>query len=305
MKKLFLAILFLLCLILTSSAQHEVTLCFTGDIMLDRDVSLYTDKYGMGYPYELVEDVLKGADITFANLECPLTDTGTPAKNYGILFKAQTVNAPALKNAGFDILNISNNHIMDYGTAGINETIRSLNDNDIEYTGISSEPTIIKSCGEKIGFLGYSEVFNDCDEDKIKAEIAKARKLCNFLVVSFHWGCEYNNYPTESQKKWAHIAVDCGADLIIGHHPHVLQGIEKYKGKYIFYSLGNFIFDRQVQDGTDESVILNVKIDENGANSIETIPVVIKSCRPEIVQGSEGERILEKLEFYSKGISRN
>lgn len=304
MKKSFLLILFLLCLILPGSSQHEVTLCFTGDIMLDRDVRLYTDKYGKDYPYELTKDVLKGSDITFANLECPLTDMGTPVKGNGILFKASTENAFALKNAGFDILNISNNHIMDYGDAGRDETIRSLNDNNIEYTGISSRPAIVKRWGKKIGFLGYSEVYNNMDEDKVRSEIAKAMTLCDFLVVSFHWGCEYNHYPTENQKKWARLAVDCGADLIIGHHPHVLQGIEKYKGKYIFYSLGNFVFDRQVQDGTSESIILNVKIDKNVVTSIETFPVDIKSCRPEIAQGSKGEGILTKLELYSKGISR-
>lgn len=303
MKKIILAMLFLLCLFIQSSPQRDITLCFTGDIMLGRDVGLNIDRYGMEYPYEMVRDILKDADITFGNLECPLTSRDTPGKTHGILFSADIDNAAALKSAGYDILNLSNNHMMDYGNAGLDDTKAALCDNDLEYTGLCSTPTILERHGVRIGFIGYSEFAPNIDEDAVRVDIQKAGSCCDFLVVSFHFGSEYNPYPTENQKRLARLAVDCGAGLVVGHHPHVLQGIEKYKGKYIFYSLGNFIFDRQIMDGTDESVILKVKTDGNKVKDIEIIPVVIRRCRPETEQGEEKDELLEKLDKLSIGIS--
>lgn len=271
--------------------------------MLDRDVRSSLDRYGMGYPYEMVKDILADNDVTFGNLECPLTYRGTPVKSHGILFRADTENASFLKNAGYDILNLSNNHMMDFGHIGLHDTLKALDDNGIEYVGLSNIPIIFNIQGIKVGFLGYSEFVQNIDEDMLKMDIPKAKSLCDFLVVSFHSGIEYNPYPTEDQKKWSRHAIDYGADLIIGHHPHVLQGMEKYRGKLILYSLGNFIFDRQIQDSTDESIILKVKIDNSGVKVIETIPVIIRDCRPELAKGEKKEQLLQRFKLLSSGIS--
>lgn len=263
--------------------------------MLDRGVRFMTDFSGLDYPYSKVSSTLKESDITFGNLECPLTYGGTPAQK-NILFKADPENAKALYAAGYDVLSISNNHMMDYRVTGMEDTIKALSNNNI--LPVDNRLTVIERQGIRIGFIGYTFFMKeDIDSEALKNQIQKARLECNFLVISFHTGLEYNPYPTEMQREYSHLFIDSGADMVVGHHPHVLQGMERYKEKYIFYSLGNFIFDRQLQEGTDKSVILSVKIDKNGIKNIEALPVKIIKCRPEIIEGPEGRRIAEQFKY--------
>jgi poly-gamma-glutamate synthesis protein (capsule biosynthesis protein) len=128
------------------------------------------------------------------------------------------------------------------------------------------------------------------------------KKKPDLLIVSFHWGIERTKNITKSQETLSRIAIDeGGADLVLGHHPHVLQEIEKYNSSYIFYSLGNFIFDRQVYPKTDETIILNANIDKKGIKNIDVFPVRIVNCQPEILEGKEAVPILEDLVKYSEG----
>ncbi len=302
---------------------HRVNVCAVGDILLYRGVRDRLIENGYDYPYERVKHILKKADIAFGNLECPLTDGGSPVlKRRDLIFKGDPDNACALKKAGFDVLNLANNHTMDYGRGGLVSTLNLLQALKIRVVGaclnpeLARKPVFVCRHGSTIGFIGYTVfppegyIYSEdkpdvarVDEERMRKEIGDARKHCDFLVISFHWGKEYEFFASENQKKLAHAAVDSSASLVIGHHPHVLQGIEQYKGKLIFYSLGNFVFDKQIQKGTDETVILNLKVVNNRWEEAELIPIKIVNCQPRIATGSDGEHILKRLQMYSQGMN--
>lgn len=326
MKKYFLVMALFLVLaigmIYKNYYYREIVLCAVGDILLDRGVRAQVNgEYD--YPYRKVRNVLERADITFGNLECPITTEGTPAlKRSILLFKADLENAAAIKEAGFDILNLSNNHTMDYGTEGIINTMNILKDFNINFMGAGDnyeearKPLYIKKKGCKIGFLGYSVFppegyisFSDrpdvakVDIEMLVSEIKAAKENCDFLIVSFHWGKEYEFYAGKMQKELAHTVIDSGGDLILGHHPHVLQGVERYKDRLIFYSLGNFIFDRQIQNDTDKSVIVKLTIKDKKLVCTKIIPIKIKNCQPYVAHELDAEYILNRLKLYSKGMN--
>lgn len=301
--------------------DKEVTVAFVGDILLDRGVGKMLQLHGMDYPYEKVKDILQEPDILMGNLEGPLTgENAGVMKNSRLLFRANPMNALSLKNAGFTILNLANNHAMDFGKEGLTDTLEALKKSGIRTVGAGKdadaalEPVFLKAAGITLGFVGYSTFpaegyFFSADKpdvahpakEQIMDQIKRAKLNCDLLVVSFHWGREFDFYPGEQQKILAHEAVDNGADLVVGHHPHVLQGIEKYKGKLVFYSLGNFIFDRQIPAGTDETIVPKLIIKNGEFKKAEILPIMIREGRPEPAGGQEAKRILERLLLYSEG----
>lgn len=303
----------------------EVNVAFVGDILLDRGVEKKILEHGMDYPYRGIKDILMKSDLVFGNLECPLTDgTAGVMKNSRLLFKADPGNSSELEQAGFSVLNLANNHIMDFGQEGLLDTLNALHSRGIRTVGAGRnrdeavKPVFVKKSGMTVGFLGYSTFpaegyfFSEDKPDvahpdmaKTGAEIGKVREKCDFLIVSFHWGREFDFYPGEQQKILAHQAIDSGADLVVGHHPHVLQGMENYKGKLIIYSLGNFIFDRQVPEGTDETMILKIKIQNGKVKKTEILPIIIKDCRPEPAVLDEAKHILDRIQLYSKGLDND
>ena len=306
-----------------STVPVPLTLVAVGDILLDRGVRLQLERHGYDYPYTRIKEIFQEADIAFANLECPLTTVGTPAlKDPILVFRGEMENAAALREAGLTILSLANNHSMDYGPEGLAVTLDLLQENGILPLGAgrnvdeARRPVYVAKNNTVVGFLGYS-VFPPegyivlshrpeiarVDLERMPAEIAAARENCDFLVVSFHWGREYDYYASEQQKELAHLAVDSGANLVLGHHPHVLQGIEDYRDALIFYSLGNFVFDRQIQPGTDETIMLELTICAGGWQQATIIPVKIEHAQPRLAQGEEGEEILQKLQKYSRGLN--
>lgn len=294
--------------------KNEVTICFTGDILLDRGVKREIKKNGFDYPYLLVKDIIKKADIVYGNLECPLINEGTPVLKRGyLIFKGDLSNAKALKSAGYTIINLANNHVMDYGHEGLVSTLSALKRESIKTIGAgykkedAYKPIYIYKNGIKIGFLSYSifppegYIYSSSKPDIARLEkwvskdIEKAKNKCDFLVVTFHWGKEFAFFSSELQKEIAHNAIDSGCDVVVGHHPHVLQETEIYKDKPIFYSIGNFVFDNQIPKRTDETVILNLKLRKGSNIETEIIPIKIKNCQPTPIYGEEGEYILKKL----------
>lgn len=302
-------------LIKTTFNDKEITISIVGDIMLSRGTAEYMEEYGCDYPYEYVRDIFLSDDLTIGNLECILTDSYNFAnKPLSLLFKADIKNAVAMKEAGIDCLNLANNHTLDYNEDGVLNTIDIFDKNKLGYFGAGKneddiKPYIFKKNGIKVGFLAYNEFADDDlysntqeslvkyissdDMSSMKEDISAMD--CDFIVVYFHWGIEYVDYITKSQEMMAKAAIDYGADLVIGTHPHVLQKATMYNGKYIFYSLGNFIFDRQIQKGTDESIILQVNIKKGNIVKYDIIPVVIKNCRPMIPDEEHKERIFKSL----------
>lgn len=305
--------------------KNTVTVIAVGDILLSRGVEKKIEQYGTGYPYLKLGNVLKKSDFVSGNLECPLTEEGVPSLKRGnLLFKARKSNSYALRAAGFNVLSLANNHIMDYNGEGLLNTVNALHTAGISTVGAGSDvtdahkPLFMKKNNINIGFISFSTFppegyfhFDDkpdvafADNSRIGEEIRNARLNCDFLIVSFHWGKEFSYYADESQIQIAHTAIDSGADMVIGHHPHVLQGVEVYKGKPVFYSLGNFIFDSQIPKGTDETIIAKIKLGKNKIESIELVPVKIKDCQPFEPDRTEAKYILDRTRLYSGSMSKN
>ena len=298
------------------SEPDFITMQFLGDIMLDRGVRNSVNKNFAGDYSALFEkmDVLKEADIVFANLEGTASDKG---KSIGNLysFRMDPSVVPALKGAGISILSVANNHVGDWGLPAYIDTLARLKENEILYTGggtllEAEQPTIIEKYGMRIGFLGFSDVgpnYMKAEEDKVGILLASNPKFeqiiknastqVDYLVVSFHFGDEYKKIHNKRQEEIAHRAIDSGAKIIIGHHPHVSQDTEVYKNGFIAYSLGNFIFDQKFSAETMQGMMLELKLGKAGNMSVKKNTVKLnKVFQPDkIIYGKE-EQIKFKIQ---------
>ncbi|MDI6739859.1 MAG: CapA family protein, partial [Candidatus Edwardsbacteria bacterium] len=286
-------------------SDSSLTIALAGDIMLGRGVKRRIDKQGQGYPFELIAPLTATPDIAIGNLESPLTSekykSASPWK-----FKGDTLDAALeLKKAGFDLITLANNHALDCGRAGLLETARWLDSAGIAYSGITNcdtilfdslkaadslkareylkslvcKPAFVKHLGLKIGFLGFcepyllaiakdhgAELVARADSATVVNSIVAIRDSCDLIICSFHWGGEYCDCPTKTQKKLGRIAIDAGARIVHGHHPHVLQGVEFYQEGIIAYSLGNFIFDQR-REKTRQSALLTIRLRRSDCSS--------------------------------------
>lgn len=241
---------------------QETKILFVGDVMMTRSVEKKIRDLNKKYifPFINILDYLKSFDYAAANLEGPISENGVKVgSKYS--FRMNPDVAKALNESNINIVNLANNHIFDYGKIAFEDTLKNLNKNNIKYFGISYEPLVIEKNGTKIGFLGFSDFLKHLDvkenkfgisvvNDNLSEIIKKAKEKVDVLVVNFHWGEEYQKLANERQRRLAKIAIDSGADLVIGYHPHVIQNVEKYNGKFIFYSLGNFVFDQNFSKET-------------------------------------------------------
>ncbi len=267
------------------------TIIATGDIIPARSVNYQTvTRNDFKWPYLKTADILKKADITFVNLETPLLSK-CPLTQEGMIFCGDSRNIEGLVYAGVDIVNLANNHAGNYGKEGIDSTINLLNANKISVTGISGA-TILDIKGLRFAFLGYNDIsksqpgISNVDEEKIKTEIVMAKKSADIVIIAFHWGTEYTDKPNERQIYLAHLAIDSGADLIIGNHPHWIQTVEKYKGKHITYAHGNFIFDQEWSQKTKEGVIGKYTFKDKELINVEFFPVQINDYGQPSLKGS-------------------
>jgi poly-gamma-glutamate synthesis protein (capsule biosynthesis protein) len=282
------------------SPEPSVTLVAVGDVLLARGVGRGIDRFGTDWPFEEVAQIIGSADIAFCNLECPVSADGVRV-NKPIAFKGSPKTVDALSCAGFDIVSLANNHSLDCGRTGLRETTRCLEEQGIGYVGAgedlaqASEPVIVEVDGLEIAFLARNALLPECvwlrpdapgvaplDTESIERDVRDAARRSDVVIVSLHWGVEYSRVPREQQKELAHRIVDAGAELVIGHHPHVLQPIEHYHGGVIAYSLGNFVFDSPFRKCRD-SAILRCRLSRDGVSDVEMIPVRIVDFRPTIV----------------------
>ena len=234
-------------------------------------------KYGYNHHFKYVEKELRDADIVFGNLETVLSDNAEDVNNIrSIICRGDKSFVEILKNASFDSLNIANNHIMQHGEDAFLDTVNTLKTNGIDVIGIRDggtfycKPVIKEVNGRRLGFLGYSLVNEYFHKGEplyaygvalgINKDIRKLREETDFVIVSCHWGIEYINKPSNNIKHMAREMIDSGASIILGHHPHVVQGIERYQDGIIFYSLGNFLFDFLWSSRTRESFIAKIYI---------------------------------------------
>jgi len=267
-------------------------------------------------------DLLRKADIAMVNLECPITVRGLlQEKPY--TFRMNPRFIPALQVAGIDIVNLANNHIYDYGDIGLFDTISYLDSAGVFHVGAGRDfstahkPVIRDNPTRTVGFLGYygggeapaAQVDSPGVAYRslrlIESDIENLRKADSlvYIVVNVHWGVEKAEYPEQSQIRFAHGIIDAGADAVIGHHPHVLQGIELYKQGVIAYSLGNFIFGGNSRH-TYQTAVFEICIDPKSV-SYSLIPVQVRSWSASVLEGVEADSLLAHLKSLSSIFSRS
>jgi len=287
--------------------ENSIKFFFVGDIMLDRNVDKVIDKEGFDYLFStLPESFFNDFDLVGANLESAITKDGKhylPNNVYDFAISEEKLQK--LYQKGFNFFTIANNHIADQGQIGINETQEFLDKNNINYVGCNDKQVgdcsvkIIEIKDKKIGVAGFSMIYGKFDESKALELINELASSTDLAIVNIHWGVEYNNYFNKTQQNLAYRIIDAGADIIIGHHPHVVQGVEIYKNKPIFYSLGNFIFDQYFSEETQEG--LGVKIDFSKEElNFNLIPFVSKNSKPSFKISSDKVKFLESFVLWSK-----
>jgi len=314
---------------LAEPAPSRLTLTAVGDIMLARVVGSMIKNTSVHAPYDAVRHITTAADITFGNLETTLAVAGERLPGKVIWFRADPEATNGLKDAGFDVLSLANNHILDYDTPALLETIENLERVGIGYVGAGENldqarrPLVVVKNGVRVGFLAYNEFYNyfwsysyrrtfeatediagtaPMKEELIREDIEKLKDLCDVVVVSLHWGIEESNRVTGAQQNLAHKIIDWGGDIILGHHPHVLQGIELYKGGLIAYSLGNFVFD-QNDENNNQSIILDIIIEDGRITGARAHPIYIyDKHQPRIPDDSKKQYITDKIIRLSEAL---
>ncbi|GAA0223029.1 CapA family protein [Metaclostridioides mangenotii] len=308
----------------------SITLSFAGDVTMGNymgSTGIETfngefERQNRDYSYFLknVKSIFENDDITIVNLEGPLTTSTVGNTEKQFAFKGDPSYAKILKEGNVEAVGIANNHSLDYFEKGLEDTKNVLDNNRIKYSGMG-EKAIIESKGIKVGLLAYNgweSNYNDKYLEGIKKDIDQLKKEADLVTVYFHWGVEKENYPTQVQKDFAHFSIDNGADLVVGSHPHVLQGIESYQNKdgetkMIAYSLSNFCFGGNKNPSDKDSMIYQQTFNFEDGKLIDSeepniIPCSISSSKirnnyqPTPLLGAEANRVMNRIKAYSNNL---
>ena len=283
---------------------------FFGDIMLDRNVGkiIKKDNNNLNNLLSAIPvNFFTNHDIVGANLEGAVTQNGThapPINSNDFAFAPELVKN-FKDNYYFDFFNIANNHVTDQGQAGFEETQKNLEDLSLNFVGCPDKQVddcsvkIIKINGKTIGVAGFSMVYGVFPVDKALEKIKSLASSTEMVVVNIHWGSEYEHRFSKAQQNLAYKMIDAGADVIIGHHPHVIQGMEIYNNHPIFYSLGNFIFDQYFSSDTQEELAVNLKY-QNNVWDIVITPLSSNRSHISIMEEPAKQKLLQKFVGWSK-----
>lgn len=298
-----------------TASQEPVRVVAVGDIMLSRVVEnkMIASK-NWQYPFLKTVDLTSGADLTVGNLETTIFP-GKPIGVTAMKFRTDPKAVSGLLAAGFDVLTLSNNHIMNYGREGLVSTLNYLNEAQIAHTGAGiseseiAAPVVREVKGVKFGFLSYSYAnekgqnpdggiygTNFMDTERMKREVAELRERADVVVVSMHAGVEYKTKSMTAQQAFARAAIDAGAKVVLGHHPHVVQETENYNGGKIIYSLGNFVFDQNWSAETKLGAVAILNFRGANLEKVDYVPVKIIGTQPTpLTGGAEAKKILQRL----------
>lgn len=295
-----------------ASTPATITVTAVGDMMFDSAPKRLIQSSGGKAPFTKVASRLNRADVTVGNLENPLSRRGRPVAGKTFTFRGDPRAIAGLKWAGFDALALGNNHARDYGHIALMDTFTFLDRADIKYAGAGRNrarawaPVIIERKGARIAYLSFSEItpgnFAATTTrsgtayvgtfSTVQSAIRSANRKADYVIVSFHWGVEKSYSPTSRQVREGRAAINAGADAVLSHHPHVIQGVEFYRGKLIAYSLGNFVFSPGSAAGRD-SMILHAALTPQGVRDVRVEPVWIGyNGRPVPQTGASASRIL-------------
>lgn len=300
--------------------SDNIKMTFAGDILLDGFVGDQIAKYGVNFPFAKVAPVLKKADIAFANLETPVSIRGKAAEKT-FAFRSKPAALGGLTYAGIDGVSVANNHILDYGTDAMLDTLVHLDRQKIGYTGAGKnieeafKPYTKTVNGTKIAILGVSRVLSNSTwyagkgkpgaasaytPEPLLSAIEKSAKDNDYTIVYLHWNEEFKDYPEKYARIMAKQLIDSGADIILGAHSHTLMGVEFYKHKPIYYSLGNFVFNRSTRGGekTLNSMLVNFEINDAKVTSKIT-PVKIMGGQPNFMDDSYNLKTIKLLNKLS------
>ena len=303
--------------------QLSVKLSFAGDVLLASGVESLIEQKGTEFIISDVKHIFEESDISMVNLECAISERGTKAPDKQFTFRAKSQTLDVLKSSKIDIVSLANNHTLDFGVEALLDTFQNLKDYGIKYAGAgmnmdeAARPVFIEENGIKIAFIASSRVIPvvswtagentpglavTYDPKRTLEEIASAKKQADIVVVYVHWGEERKEMPLDYQKNMARAYIDEGADIVVGSHPHVLQGLEFYKGKLIAYSLGNFIFT----DSRKDTMVLQAEVNKSGVESVRIIPCRIENLRPVLIKDEEeSSKLIEKVESLSFDVEIN
>jgi poly-gamma-glutamate capsule biosynthesis protein CapA/YwtB (metallophosphatase superfamily) len=281
------------------------TLLVTGDVLTARYVNeLVLQKNDFLWPFRDIQPILENADLTWINLETPLV-SNCPRKIDGMVFCGDLRHATTLKNVGVDVVNIANNHIGNQGAEGVAESVLALRREDLAVSGVVS-PEYVDRNGWRWAFLGFNEVDQQpgvlaSEPSSVERLIREAKMNADIVVVQFHWGAEYTRQPTSHQQLLAHLAVDSGADLVVGNHPHWFQPSEWYKDVYIMYSHGNTVFDQMWSEETREGVIGRYHFVNKKFVGVEWVPIWIEEYgRATEAKGERANKVLLELDRVTR-----
>jgi len=295
----------------------DTTLAFAGDTLLVKEVlANYESKGTDGIIDPAYQQLFQTADIAMLNEEFPFSNQGTAMANKQYTFRINPEYVNWYTGMGIDLVSLANNHALDYGKDALNDTFSTLDQAGIKYVGAGSskerakEIQILEKNNKKFGFLAASRVipvtswnidegqpglFCTYDPSQLVEEISKAKQTCDYVVVYVHWGIERQSKPTEYQVNMAKQYIDAGADLVLGTHPHVLQGFEFYKGKAIVYSMGNFVFSKNIAS----TMALKVVVTPDNQTQIQVLPGKAENAYTRLCEGTQRQEILEYLTSIS------
>jgi poly-gamma-glutamate capsule biosynthesis protein CapA/YwtB (metallophosphatase superfamily) len=310
----------------TTVAPAEIIVSAVGDIMLDASSRTVLQEQGYDYPYAQVRNYFSNSQIVFGNLEGPLTDRGTPEQDKKFVFRSppDKVSA-ALKNAGFNVVTLANNHTLDYSADGLAQTIETLDAAGIQHVGAGADlmaarrPATFQINGQRIAVLGYSMTLPENfyagehnagtafgHEDQVRDDVRAARTQADIVLVAFHWGQEGKTELRDYQTRLGHLAIDSGASAVVGHHPHILQGIERYKDGVIIYSLGNFTFGSYSSHST-RSAIAQLHFRNGRLQQVQMIPINVNNFevqfQPQPLHGEAADEVIANLHTLSAALN--
>ncbi len=302
--------------------SETITVIAVGDLLFDIAPRRLIAAQGGKAPLAKVASYMRNADLTIANLEGPLSNRGTKVagKPDNLIFEGDPRATESLNAAGVDVVTLANNHTMDYGPVALKDTLKYLDKAKVRYSGAGLNvkkawtPVVMNVKGNKVAYLSATQVLpahflagsntpgvaNGDDVSRMVKAIRSAKKKYDYVIVSFHWGVEQSYGANSSQVSQARRCIDAGADMVLSHHPHVMQGIEFYKGRLIAYSLGNFVFPYKTIEGR-KSFVLKAQVGPGGVKNVTAWPVYLGEWgRPSHQTGSSAKGILAKLATTSK-----
>lgn len=306
--------------VVTKPPVRSITLTAVGDCTFATDINAsrelgfvtYAERNGTGWFMKNVKDIFAEDDLTIVNFEGTLSDRGE-RENKTFAFRGDPSYADILSSSSIEAANLANNHSLDYGQISLDDTKMYLDNAGILHCRGEEDVCLTQINGINVGLVGINYL-NDQMRTELESAIAKAKNMgAELVILSIHWGIEKATAPNEDQIQAAHTAIDCGADLVIGTHPHVLQGFEKYKGRYICYSLGNFCFGGNNAPSDMDSAIFRQTFTYDGSvlrddDNTEIIPCRISSVDgyndycPTPAQGSRKTAIEDKLTAYTSAL---